>query len=383
MHRLLILLAFIMLGIGTPAAAQLPRWTKPDAAELLSVVDQVGAEGLDPADYGPAPLRAALASGNQDDLDRAATAAFEKIAHDFGEGRVGASGRIRWRIPGRRVDSSFQQALMLTALGTHQVQATLQSLLPRHPEYGALKAALAATPPADKATVQRLRTNLERWRWMPRDFGRRYLLVNVAAFQVALVVDGKVLERHRIIVGKPRTPTPQFAATVQAVLINPWWDVPSSIIAESVGRLVRNNPKVARARGYVGGGGHIRQRPGPGNALGQIKLVMPNPFTVYLHDTPSKELFNKEVRTFSHGCIRTQDVLGLAATLLASRPEWNQAAIERVMATRVTTQVPLDRPVPIYVTYFTAASSADGMVESYPDVYGRDGPVVAGLGGRR
>jgi murein L,D-transpeptidase YcbB/YkuD len=319
-----------------------------------------------------------LASGNAAALNSTATAIFMHLARDLGEGHVRPPDRVGWHLQGASMSGEAKQALLAAALSNHQVKRTLLALLPRHPEYQRLKAALAATPPRDRAAVQRLRANLERWRWMPRDLGHRFILVNVPAFELTLVEDGREVARHKIIVGKSTTPTPQFKTTVQGIQLNPSWYVPSSIVAESIGKLVRSSPETARARGFVVSKSGIRQRPGPDNALGEVKLVMPNPFTVYLHDTPAKQLFEEEIRAFSHGCIRTQHALDFARTLLAD-PRWDKAAIDRVVSSRVTTDIPLDRPVPVYVGYFTAASDADGEMSSFPDLYGRDGPVVAAL----
>jgi len=378
MLRYLLMFTLLWSMGSLPLGAQAIQWSKPDAEALLSVVEGIKEEGLDPADYDPARLRSALASGDVAVLDSTATAIFMHLASDLGEGHVRDRGRIGWHLQGPSIGAETKQALLTAALSNHQVRRTLLALLPHHQEYERLKAALAATPPRDKAAIQRLRANLERWRWMPRDLGRRFILVNVPAFELTLVEDGREVARHKIIVGKPATPTPQFKATVQAVELNPSWYVPSSIVAESIGKLVRNRPQVARARGFVVSKSGIRQRPGPDNALGEIKLVMPNPFTVYLHDTPAKQLFAEEIRAFSHGCIRTQHALDLARTLLAD-PRWDKAAIDRVVSTRATTDIPLNRPVPIYIGYFTAASDADGEMSSFPDIYGRDGPVVAAL----
>jgi murein L,D-transpeptidase YcbB/YkuD len=273
---------------------------------------------------------------------------------------------------------------MANALARHAVDEALFSLLPQNAEYIRLKAQLAATPARDKATVERLRANLERWRWMPRNLGRRYIIVNVPAFELILVEDDKIIARHRVIVGKKSTPTPQFGAMVTGVILNPWWDVPQSIIAESVGRLVRTNPAGARAKGYVtsrssGGRLSVRQTPGPNNALGHMKLEMANPFTVYIHDTPSKPLFDEDVRAFSHGCIRADGALDFAATLLVSQSGWDRAAIDRIVQTRSTTKINLQQSIPVFVGYFTASVDQYGEVASYPDIYGRDGPVVAAL----
>lgn len=378
MLRYLLMFTLLCAATSLPLEAQAIQWSKSDAEALLSLVEGIREEGLDPADYDPAQLRSALASGNGASLDSTATAIFLHLASDLGEGHVRQRDRIGWHLRGPSIGGETKQALLVGALANHQVKQTLLALLPRHREYARLKAALATTPPRDKAAVQRLRANLERWRWMPRDLGRRFILVNVPAFELTLVEDGREVARHKIIVGKPATPTPQFRALVQAVQLNPSWYVPPSIVAESIGKLVRTRPQVARARGYIVSKTGIRQRPGPDNALGAIKLVMPNPFTVYLHDTPTKQLFDEEIRAFSHGCIRTQHALDLARTLLAD-PRWDKAAIDRIVASRSTTDIPLNQPLPIYIGYFTAASDADGEMSSFPDIYGRDGPVVAAL----
>lgn len=374
------ILVFLVLlwGLSSVASAQMATWSTVDVEELRSLVSEIRSEGLDPVDYDHADLKAALASGNSQMTDRAATAVFMHLAADLSRGHVKKEFRRAWYIPGPTLNDRYTQDLLTHALSTHRVKQTLLSLLPRHSEYVKLKAALAATPARDKAGIQRLRANMERWRWMPRDLGRRYILVNVPAFEVVLVDDGKVIVRHKVIVGKQGTPTPQFAATVTGVQFNPSWYVPPSIVAESVGKLVRTQPALARSRGYVQSKGGIVQRPGRGNSLGEVKLVMPNPYKVYLHDTPSKALFDEEVRAFSHGCIRTQHALDFSATLLGD-PRWNRQAIDRLIATRVTKTVPLSAPIPVYIAYFTSATDESGEVASYPDIYSRDGAIVASL----
>jgi len=374
----LIAFLFVLLA-AAPLGAAAPAWPQGDAEQLLAFVDQIGGEGLDPKDYDPAALRRELAAGDVWRLNDRATATFLHVAADLSRGHMRDRRSVGWHIAGPAPDAAPADALLQQALANHAIAPALQSLLPDHRQYRLLKAALAATPAHDKAGIERLRANLERWRWMPRRLGDRYLLVNVPAFTVSLVEHDRVVERRRVIVGKRSTPTPQFQATVTGVILNPWWDVPQSIVRESVGSLLRRNPALARARGYTVSGGRIRQKPGPGNALGQIKLVMPNPFTVYLHDTPSKQLFDEETRAFSHGCIRTQDAIGLAATLLQGVPGWSRADIDRVVASGRNTEVPLARPLPVYVVYLTAAADDSGAIATFPDVYGRDGPVVSTL----
>lgn len=211
---------------------------------------------------------------------------------------------------------------------------------------------------------------------MPRDLGTDYIMVNVPSFDLVVVRNGDVVERRRIIAGAPKTPTPQFAAMVTDVTFNPTWHVPASIGAESVGALLESEPEAARKQGYyVAADGGVRQNPGPQNSLGRIKLEMPNVFSVFLHDTPAKSLFQRESRALSHGCIRVEDALDFALTLL--RPEWDEETVDEVVSTGTTVTVKLDPPIPVYVTYFTAVADADGVVSYYPDIYGRDRPFLS------
>jgi murein L,D-transpeptidase YcbB/YkuD len=237
-------------------------------------------------------------------------------------------------------------------------------LRPTHPDYAVLRAALAKeTDPERRLTIAR---NMERWRWMPQSLGRSYVLVNVAAFEADLWRGGRRIGTWPVIVGKQSTPTPVFSATITGVILNPWWTVPASIVRE------RNGNFPAR-QGYVVTDGQISQKPGPNNALGEMKLDMPNPFTVYIHDTPSKELFARDVRAFSHGCIRVGNALEFAAALLdgiRSRTE-----LDAIVATRRTTTIELPGRLPVYITYFTAGTDDAGRLAFYSDVYGRDSRI--------
>lgn len=384
-RTILVLVCLLMVFAGGPVfgAQQTQQWSCAEAEELLGFTAGVVREGLDPADYGVERLRLALASGDTVELNAAATDTFLRLAGDLKQGHIPARNRNAWYIATPPFGEDERNALLSEALRTHDIAGRLASLLPTDREYRALKAGLAETPGSDSAATQRLRVNLERWRWMPRDMPSRYLLVNVPAFELSLVDNGKTIERYRIIVGKIGTPTPQFSATVTAIIFNPWWDVPQSIVAESVGQLVRANPAEAQAKGYVvsrsRAGIRVRQSPGPTNALGQMKLVMPNPFTIYIHDTPTRSLFEDAVRAFSHGCIRVEHALGLATTLLGGQSGWDKAAIDRVVQSRKTTRIDLDRPIPVYVGYFTASLDGSGRLASYADVYGRDEPIFAAL----
>lgn len=251
--------------------------------------------------------------------------------------------------------------------------------VPSHFQYRALGAALARE--TDPLRRRKLMLNLERWRQMPTDLGARYLLVNIPEAVVRLVGDDRVERMHKVIVGKPATPTPQFSTNVTGVILNPTWTVPDSIMAESVAALVRTRPATARAKGYTWSrtpAGRLRvvQRPGPGNALGEVKFDMPNGYRVYLHDTPTKALFAEDQRTFSHGCIRVDDALGLAEYLLDGSG-WDRARIDTAIGTRRTERIALAPALPVHVVYLTAFADPDGTVHLMGDPYGLDAGAAA------
>jgi murein L,D-transpeptidase YcbB/YkuD len=348
-------------------------WQRAAAEELLRYVENIGEEGLDLAIYQPDRLRAAIGSGDDAALTPAASQVFLRLVTDLSGGAVRGDSRGEWYMPDSAIDGN-QQQLLLARASQGGVAAALNGLLPTHPQYAGLKRALANTPETETARRELIRTNLERWRWMPRSLGARHVIVNVPAFTAAIVDNGQVTTRHRTVVGARRTPTPALSATVTAVTINPWWTVPQSIIREMGGRF---------GSSYVvtrnGGTTIARQRPGPGNSLGRVKIEMPNEHAIYLHDTPAQALFGRPVRAFSHGCIRTQYVRDFAAELLESTGQWDRAAIDRVVATGRTQQVPLAQPIPVYIAYFTAAATTDGNIVTYADIYGRDAAVRRAL----
>jgi murein L,D-transpeptidase YcbB/YkuD len=349
------------------------RWTRPAAQELLTYIQRIGEEGLDPLDYSADRLQAALAGRDDAALSFIATDIFLRVSADLALGHARTDGRVDWFASDDDLNSNVQFELMQRAIANNSVRDTLISLLPTHPQYAELKAVLASTQ--DEATRDVVRANLDRWRWLPRDLGKRYVIVNVPAYTAALVEDGRVVARHRVIVGKPATATPQLSAVATGVIFNPWWEVPESI-----------NDEVRGKKGYVtvknGDKVRYRQPPGPSNALGRMKVVMPNDYAIYLHDTPSKSLFNKQVRAFSHGCIRTEDALGFAELLLAN-PAWDKAAINRAIAAKKTVKAEATISTPVYIAYFTAAALQNGGgIRSYPDLYGRDAKVVTALNSR-
>jgi len=339
------------------------NWSKADAEELLAFVDSISGEGLDPADYNRAALADALRGHDDALLSQAATKAFVKVAMDLSFGHVPAEGRIDWHVRDDPFTPADQQALLTRALANHSVGDSLRSLLPTHPQYAGLKKLLAAT--ADPKLKEKIRLNLDRWRWLPRDLGSKYVIVNVPAYTVSLVENGTTLNRRKAVAGALKTPTPQLSAVITGAIFNPWWEVPTSLSHEVAGK-----------KGYVsvpnGKGVRWRQPPGPSNALGRVKLVMGNPFAIYLHDTNAKHLFDKQARAYSHGCIRTEDAVGFAETLLQGT-DWDRTKIDQTLASKKSVQANIAAPIPVYIVYFTVASTTDkeGYL-SYSDMYGRD-----------
>lgn len=371
MRAMRLSLAFLATFLLLPADlhAQTLYWSAEQSQRLIAWLDTAPQEGLKTFDAETKAVRDALARQDQPRLDVVATAAALELLDAHRNGCCRTELRAGWKIPSNETRPAA--TALADALGRNDIDGLFTQARPNHPFYNALRAALATE--TDKARRITLLANLDRWRWMPRSLGSRYLLVNAAGFEASLWQDGAEVGRWRVIVGKSKTPTPIFAATITGVTFNPWWEIPSSIVAESVGSLVRRHPALARRRGYVVQNGRYRQRPGDNNALGRMKLVMPNPYTVYLHDTPSKSLFERDTRTFSHGCIRVGDALGLAGTLLSQRPGgWTRADTDAILATNQTTTISLATPIPVYVTYFTAEPDAAGAMRYFPDVYGRD-----------
>ena len=211
---------------------------------------------------------------------------------------------------------------------------------------------------------------MEMWRWEPRDMGERRIEVNLADFSVAVFEGDRVIHQARVVVGKPETPTPIFSDVMRYVLINPSWQVPNSIIkkemASKLGSLSRRGYEVKT----VGGRLTVRQLPGDGNALGRFAFMFPNDHAIYLHDTPSKDLFDEETRAFSHGCIRVEDPQSLAVLVLGGKSTgWTDGRIEAAIGGKERT-VFLPRPLPIHIEYFTDFVDEFGELKERPDVYG-------------
>jgi len=352
-----------------------PMWQVGDARSLLAYLGTVGSEGLNPRDYDPAGLDAALRSGDPVVMSAAATDRFAKIAGDLALGHVRGKDRGEWYVTDADLTPAASAVLLASALTRHDVVGSLRSLLPTHPQYAFLRAGLAQADKNDVATTNRIRLNMDRWRWLPRDLGNKYIIVNVPSFYATLVENGATRWKHRAIAGAVKTKTPQLTATAIGVTLNPWWEVPPSITHEVAGK-----------KGFVavkGADGRIqrwRQPPGPSNALGKVKFSMQNGQNIYLHDTNARSRFNSQLRALSHGCIRTENIMDLAKELLSDDAgEWTPDKVDETLASGKSVLAKFVKPLPVYIVYFSAAALNDGTIIPYADLYGRDAKVIAAL----
>lgn len=243
--------------------------------------------------------------------------------------------------------------------------------------------------------LRQMALTLERWRWLPRAFTSPPILINIPAFRLHFFTTGSEDEETvlsmNVVVGRAyQNDTPVFAEEMRSVVFRPYWEVPPSImlkeirpkamvdsmfLAQNHYDLLRGNSVVATTPeniGAIGRAVRVRQQPGPWNSLGSVKFMMPNNLNIYLHDTPSRSLFDKPRRDFSHGCIRVADPEFLAALVLRDQPAWTRARIREAMSAPAPLRVNLKRRIPVLVLYGTAIARANGQVFFYQDIYGHD-----------
>lgn len=261
---------------------------------------------------------------------------------------------------------------------------------------------LAALNVPASERARQLAVNLERWRWLPRFFGERHLRVNLPAFHLELFEAGEPVLNMRVIVGRQVRQTPAFVGRMTYLVLNPYWEVTPNLavldllpqIQADVGYVAMNGIKVFTRPGgtllnpanidwqQLGAGNfpyHLRQDPGPKNALGRIKFMFPNRYNIYLHDTPTPKLFEREQRSFSSGCIRIEKPFALAQFLLRGTPLESPASFDAALQDAVNAVVLLPTPVPVYLLYFTAWVEADGTLNFRNDLYKRDHRLAAAL----
>jgi murein L,D-transpeptidase YcbB/YkuD len=241
------------------------------------------------------------------------------------------------------------------------------------------------------AGISRLIYNMERLRWLPKSLGERHVFVNQASYSLKVVDDGRVVWRTKVIIGKPNTQTVAFSDNMERVVFNPSWGVPPSIMRNEMIPKLRRDPgyldrlgyrvltpdgkKIIHSRAvswwkYTNGKVPylILQPPGDDNALGELKFLFPNAHDIYMHDTPTRDLFKKDVRAFSHGCVRVENPREFAEILLGM----DQSEIAARIDSGVSQETPITRPTAVHLTYFTVWPADDGRLITYDDIYGRD-----------
>jgi murein L,D-transpeptidase YcbB/YkuD len=252
-----------------------------------------------------------------------------------------------------------------------------------------------------EARIDQIRVNLERARWTLHEIKGEFVLVDVAGFYASYFRNDEPVWTSRVVVGRDQRETPIFRSTITYVVFNPTWTIPPGILVKDKLPELQRNPGALRRmniRVLDGSGREVdpysinwkkygpsrlppyqfRQDPGPNNALGLVKIMFPNPYLVYLHDSPAKSLYDQEQRTFSSGCIRVEKPFELAELVL-NDPQWNQQTMKALIDTKETRTVNLAKPLPVLILYWTAQPRPDGQVIFRKDIYGRDPPTLAAL----
>lgn len=420
LHRVLVFCAALAAAACTiappeapnrPAASiNQPLWSADAVDALIEISASAQAEGLASYESAASEItglqeRSTTSAASAAAFDRAADTLFIDLAQTFAQGAVDpARADPQWRIPGPALPDV--SALLAAARSDVALVRALTMLLPQTSEYAALRAELGRVLAEPRGTldpsglvrearIASLRASLERWRWLPRDLPSPRIEVRIAQFQVILRQASAPSRIHNAIVGARASQTPSFAAEINAVTLNPTWTPPRSILSNELLPQLARDPNAASRGAYdaIDATGSIvdpttidwaarpfpyqvRQRPGAINALGRVKFEMPNPYDIYLHDTPNHALFAREQRALSHGCVRVDDALDLAAAVLA--PAYSASSLQAEVDTGQTRSLPLAAPLPVYAVYITA-SGADGAVLYAEDFYRRDTALIAAL----
>jgi L,D-transpeptidase YcbB len=241
--------------------------------------------------------------------------------------------------------------------------------------------------------IKQMLVNMERLRWVPVEIENDYLLVNIPEYKLHVFENKKLLWETNVVVGRAAKQTSIFKGSISRIILNPYWNVPNSIINQEIlpklkrnpNYLSRNNMEVVSSDGKAIVASTInwkkysknipfiiRQKPGNNNSLGKMKFLFPNSFNIYLHDTPSKELFDRNKRDFSHGCIRVENPKKLAMYLLRNNSTWNQEKVDKILETKNETGIAIKPNIPVYITYFTAWVDINGNLNFRNDIYNLD-----------
>ncbi len=407
-----------------------PAGFSPAATAVLAEIGRADAWGLDAAAFRVP----ALAQGGELTRNQRAEAEIALGLAILEYARHARGGRANPLSLSRNLDRQPQlldpRSVIEAAASTDVPDAYLRALHPQHPQFERLRQAYLALKRIDPPPVEQvaqtkgkgkskhkrpaakaqagpnLRTllvNMEQWRWMPEDLGSFYVWVNIPEYTIRVVKDDRVIHSERVVVGRASTQTPVFSHQMEQVIFHPYWGVPDSIKTNellpslargNIGVLERQNLKVSYRGRDINPASvdwtkadmrkfHVYQPPGSGNALGIVKFRFPNKHDVYMHDTPSKSLFNASARAFSHGCMRVRDPLKLAELVLAEDRGWTAGRVTAaVQRGPKDNQINLITKVPVHMTYFTAWVDDDGRLRTFGDVYGHENRIALGVAGK-
>lgn len=239
------------------------------------------------------------------------------------------------------------------------------------------KTELAALNVSLTDRIQQILVNMERCRWVTKDPGKNYLIVNVPEYKLHVVEDDTVSWNMNVVVGKNQSKTVIFNGDIKYVVFAPYWNIPASILKNEVLPGIKRNKNYLASHNMEWNKGGVRQKPGPNNSLGLVKFLFPNSHSIYLHDTPAKSLFSETNRAFSHGCIRVAEPKKLANYLLRNDSNWNSRKIDSAMNARTEKYVTLKQTVPVFIVYFTSwVNSQTGKLNFRPDIYDRDARLL-------
>lgn len=382
--------------------------------ELLLLLKESEADGLEPSDYHLRKIQKLARQGNfrqQDSLrmDLLLSDAFLTLAYHYHAGRVQEKGmNPRWDCYNHYVDIPL---LVYAAIENNKLRKMLDYLKPSHPAYLRLKDEFARYQKLveqfpDRAVLKQqldeIRINLERWRWLPREKDSVFIIVNIPAFQLGVYEEDSLAMQMKVIAGKQKFETPVFNCHLEYLVVRPRWNIPTSIMQDELLPAIIRNPSYLRwnhyyiARTWSDLDTHyihpdsirwdtitrtnfpyrLVQAPGPWNPLGAVKFMFPNQFNVYLHDTPAKYLFGASSRAFSHGCIRLEKADELAAYLTANDSLSNSNLYPGYF--EENQRIYLKRPIPLSIAYFTAWAGEKG-VEFYPDIYRKNKKLLEAM----
>lgn len=381
-----------------------PLWLAPTAGnaagDLIRLLESARLDGLNPDQFGLDALLQAVAEARKGDRkpnDKAVVRADRLLSQAF-YSYVSAlrrdPGGVAYVEAQLKPSPPTARFLLEDVARAPSPSAYLASFGWMNPIYAELRKALASHDYDSEERRELIALNLDRARVLPAT-KQRYILVNAAEQKLYTFENGKQLDQMRVVVGKPKYPTPMMVALVRFAALNPYWYVPPDLASERIapnvvkqglkyldllGHEVMSDwtanatildPKTIDWKAVAAGKKEvfIRQKPGPHNSMGRMKFMFPNEFGIYLHDNPERELFSEASRLYSGGCVRLEDAARLGQWLFGHPLDWESAGTEQ--------QVPLERPVPVYISYLTAMPGSDGKIAYFDDVYGRDKAKLA------